>query len=128
MEFSDSQSGFYIGVVADFTLTEVFHIQPELAYGSIDGGDGIFLPIMGKYYVADKQNLQAGPQLVFTLEDVPQDFTGVEFDLAAGLGFDITEAFFAEARYAFQLNNSYTGNEDITARASYLNVGIGYKF
>ena len=126
--FSGNESGFYIGAVADFTLTDEFHIQPELVYASVDEADAILVPIMAKYYVADKLNLQAGPQFVFSLEDTPEDFSSIGFHLGAGVGYDITENFFAEARYSFQINNSYTGSEDVTARANYLTIGLGYTF
>jgi len=126
--FSGNESGFYIGAVADFTLTDEFHIQPELVYASVDEADAILVPIMAKYYIVDKFNLQAGPQFVFSLEDTPEDISSVEFDLGAGLGYDITENFFAEARYSFQINNSYTGSEDITVRGNYLTIGLGYTF
>jgi len=125
---SVSESGFYIGAVVDFTIDEKFHIQPELLYASIDDSDGILLPIMARYYVSDKFNLQAGPQIVFSLEDTPEDFSSVEFDIAGGLGYDITDNFFLEARYTFQLNNSYTGPEDVKVRGNYLTIGVGYTF
>jgi opacity protein-like surface antigen len=128
LTFSANESGFYIGAVADFTLTDEFHIQPEVVYASIDEGDGILIPIMAKYYIVDKLNLQAGPQFAFSLEDTPEDISSVEFDLGVGVGYDITENFFAEARYSFQINNSYTGSEDLTARVNYLNIGLGYTF
>ena len=126
--FSNSESGIYAGVVADFSLTDVVHIQPELLYASVDGSDGLLLPVMLKYYVAPKVNFQAGPQFVFSLEDVPDDFTGIEFDLAGGVGVDIVAGLFAEARYSFQLNNSYTGSEDVKVRGNYLTIGVGYTF
>ncbi len=125
---SGSESGFYIGAVADFTITEEFHIQPEAVYASIDEADGILVPIMAKYYVADKLNLQAGPQFVFSLEDTPDEISSIQFGLGGGLGYDITDDFFIEARYSFQLSNSYTGSEDITVRSNYLNIGVGYTF
>lgn len=125
---SGSESGFYIGAVADFTITEEFHIQPEAVYASIENGDGILVPIMAKYYVADKLNLQAGPQIVFSLEDTPEDISSIQFGLGGGLGFDVTDDFFVEARYSFQISNSYTGSEDVTLRANYLNIGVGYTF
>jgi hypothetical protein len=128
LTLSASESGFYVGAVVDFTINEKFHIQPEALYASIDDADGILIPIMGKYYVANKFSLQAGPQLVFSLEETIEDFSSVEFDLAFGLGFDITDAFFLEGRYTFQLNNSYTGPEDVTVRGNYLTLGVGYKF
>lgn len=128
ISISASESGFYGGLLADFTLGETWHVQPELLYATVDGGEALFLPIVLRYYVAPKLNFQAGPQFVFSLEDVPEDFTGVEFDLAGGIGFDITEDFFAQARYSFQLNNSYTGSEDVTVRGNYLTLGLGYTF
>lgn len=128
LTISGNESGFYVGAVADFTLTEDFHIQPELVYASIDESDALFLPVMAKYYVAPKLNLQAGPQFVFSLEESVEDISSVEFDLAGGLGFDITEEFFIEARYSFQINNSYTGPEDVKLRANYLTIGVGYTF
>ncbi len=126
--FSADESGIYAGVVADFTVTETFHIQPELVYASIDGGDGLLLPVMAKFYIAPKVNFQAGPQFVFSLEDLPEDISGIEFDLAGGIGVDIIGGLFAEARYSFQLNNSYTGPEDVKIRGNYLTIGVGYTF
>lgn len=128
LTISDSASGFYAGLVVDFKATETFHIQPELLYLNVEDGEALMLPIMGKFYITDKLNFQAGPQLVFALEDVPQDFSSVEFDLAGGLGIDITDQFFMEGRYSVQINNSYTGPEDIKLRGNYLTIGAGYKF
>lgn len=126
--FSDSASGFYAGLVVDFVITETFHVQPELLYLNVNEGDALMLPIIGKFYITEKLNFQAGPQFVFSLEDVPEDFTGVEFGLAGGIGFDITDEFFLEGRYSFQINNSYTGPEDLKLRGNYLTMGVGYKF
>jgi opacity protein-like surface antigen len=125
---SASESGFYIGAVADFNVAENFNIQPELLFAVVDESNGLILPILGKFAISEKFNLQFGPQLVFSLEDTPEDFSSVEFDIAGGIGYDIDEDFFIEARYTFQINNSYTGSEDIKVRGNYLSVGVGYKF
>lgn len=126
--FSSSQSGFYAGAVADFGITEKFNIQTEALYARVDGADGLMIPIFGKYRITEKFNIQAGPQLVFSLEDSIENYSSVEFDIAGGLGYDITDDFFVEASYTFQINNSYTGSEDIKVRGNYLTVGLGYKF
>lgn len=125
---SASESGFYLGAVADFKVTENFNIQPELLYASADGANALMLPILGKFAISEKFNLQVGPQLVFSLEDTPEDFSSVEFDIAGGIGYDIDDNFFIEARYTFQINNSYTGSEDIKLKGNYLTIGLGYKF
>ncbi len=128
VSISASESGFYLGAVADFNVAENFNIQPELLFAVVDDANGLILPILGKFAISEKFNLQAGPQLVFSLEDTPEDFSSVEFDLAGGVGYDIDEDFFVEARYTFQINNSYTGSEDVKVRGNYLTVGVGYKF
>lgn len=127
-DVSVDDSGFYLGALVDLGLTEKLSIRPELLYASIDDSSALFLPIMLKVYVLDRLHLQAGPQFVFSLEESTPDFSSYEIDLAGGLGFDITSNFFLESRASFQLNNSFTGNEDIKARANYLTVGVGYKF
>ena len=128
ISISASESGFYLGAVADFNVSENFNVQPELLYANVDGSSGLMLPILGKFAISEKFNLQAGPQLVFSLEDSIENYSSVEFDIAGGLGYDITDDFFVEARYTFQINNSYTGSEDIKVRGNYLTVGLGYKF
>lgn len=125
---SASDSGFYIGALADFTVSETFHVQPELVYANVNESSALILPIMGKYYVSDSFNLQAGPQFTFSLEETPDDFSSIAIALGFGAGYDINENFFIEARYSFQLNNYYTGSEDLTAKENYLTFGIGYKF
>lgn len=125
---SASDSGFYIGGVADFTASEQLHVQPELVYANVNSSSALILPIMLKYYASEKFNIQAGPQATFSLEDTPNDFTSVGIALAAGIGYDIDQNFFLEARYSFQINNYYTGSADLTARENYFTVGVGYKF
>jgi len=121
ISISDSESGFYFGAAADFGVAENFNIQPELLYVNVNEASALFLPILGKFAISEKFNLQAGPQLVFSLEDdIPDEISSI--------GYDITEDFFVEARYTFQLNNSYTGSEDVKLRGNYLTVGLGYWF
>lgn len=128
ISLTDSQGGFYIGLVADLNVAEKFNIQPELLYANVDDISFLQLPIMGKYYVAEKFNLQGGIQITYTLEEVADDFTKFNFGLGGGLGYDINEDFFLQARYVFQLNNYFTGSEDITSKIGFLNFGVGYKF
>ena len=67
----DARSGFYLGGLVDFTISEKFHVQPELLYTMEGNGEDEFdlnfvrIPVMAKYYVADAFSLQAGPQIAF---------------------------------------------------------------
>ena len=123
-----SEAGFYLGLIGDFEVNEKFHVQPELLYASVDGSSAIFIPILAKFYVADAFNIQAGPEVSFSLEETGEDSSSLGVNIAGGLGYDITEDFFVEARYSQQINNAYTGDLDITARGNGLFIGVGYKF
>jgi len=67
----DARSGFYLGGLIDFTVSEKFHIQPELLYtlegNGEDEGDLNFLriPILAKIYVDKGFSVQAGPEVAF---------------------------------------------------------------
>lgn len=125
---SVSESGFYGGIFAEFGISDELKIQPELLYASVDEISFLLLPVMAKYYVADKFNLQGGLQFNFLLEDTDDDFSAFGVGLGLGAGYDITEKFLVQARYAFQINNSYTGEGDFESRFNFLNIGLGYRF
>ena len=70
----DARSSFYAGGLVDFTVSEKFHVQPELLY-SMEGNDEeeadlsfVRIPIMAKYYVKDGLSLQAGPSIAFVAD------------------------------------------------------------
>jgi len=128
LTLSNSESGFYVGILADFELSEKFNLQPEFVYASIKEGEALMLPILGKFAMSERFNLLLGPQFVFSLGENVEDLSNVEIGLTGGLGFDIDRDFFVEARYSFPLNNSYTGDLDVKLRGNYLAVGLGYKF
>ncbi len=106
-------SGFFIGLLADIGVAEKFSVQPEILYAGIDGEGIILIPVMAKYYIAEKFNIQAGPQLDFLtgLNELEKNLlktTG--FSLGFGAGFDINENFAVQARYNVGLNNRIDGD------------------
>lgn len=125
---SDTASGFHVGAIADFKTSEKLHVQPELLYVNANGTDAIIIPVFLKYYATEKFSILAGPQASYILKDASTDFTPFGLSLATGLGYDITQKLFLQARYSVQINNYYTGNEDFRARDNFFTVGIGYKF
>ena len=129
-KFSGTDSGFYAGVVLDNKVTEMFSIVAELSYMNIDNINFLQLPIFAKVYIADSSfNVQGGLQVTYTLEEVLDDFTKFNFGLGGGFGYDITEHFFVETRYIFQLNNYFKGSNDIIkSKINIFSIGAGYKF
>jgi len=144
-----ANTGFYVGAIADIGVSDKFHVQPELTYGSAGDLAYVYLPVMAKYYIVSKLNVQVGPQFSFStnaddIKGVIQDINGVlgsdnniddviksmGVDLGFGVGFDILDNLSAQARYAVELTNRYDGplNNSLEVKAATLNIGIAYFF
>ncbi|WP_432410410.1 porin family protein [Rasiella sp. SM2506] len=119
VEDADGRTGFHIGGLVEFLISEKFSVQPELIYSqqglqSKDefGGvevetkfklDYINIPIMAKYYVTEGLSLEAGPQFGIN--------TTAEFETELS-GDDSNDEFFS-------------GTEDVKDSTSGLDLGIG---
>lgn len=144
-----NESGFYIGVVVDVEATPNFHIQPELTFANAGDLSFIYLPIMMKYYVIPKVNIQLGPQFNFStdLSDIKQAIRDIEgvigtngdlddvlnslaFDLGFGVGVDIIDKLRGQARYAIPLSDLYDGplGGTLDIKNSTLQIGLVYMF
>ncbi len=142
-------TGFYIGALVDIAATSKLHIQPELTYGNAGDLSYIYLPVMAKYYVSDKFNIQAGPQLSFSsnlneIKNVIRDIDGVlgtntnlddvlnstGIDLGFGAGYDINDSMMVQARYAFALTDRYSGpiGSALDVKEGTIQVGFTYFF
>ena len=131
---TESRTAGYLGLFGDFGISAGLKFQPMANFVLGDGITTLQLPLLLKYYPTSAFNLQFGPQVNFDLESVPSDFKNyyntTTFGLAVGAGYDFTPRLTAEARYNPQLTNSFknTGGADVTAKAHYFNLGLGYKF
>lgn len=131
---SDSTTGFYVGGFLDFTVSENFHVQPEVLYSMEGAKDAkvnyVKVPIMAKYYLAETFNLQAGPYIGFKAgadSSVDDGVKSMDFGIGAGAGYDITENLFVDARYNVGLQNISEASA-LDIKTSTIQVGLGYKF
>ena len=137
---TDAKSSFYIGGLADFTISETFHIQPELLY-SMEGADNaessvnfIRIPVMAKYYLMEGLNLQAGPQFGFVAggDSIKDNLKSFDFGLGIGAGYELESGLFFDARYNLGLNDmgDFDGTilEGAEAKTTSFQVGLGYRF
>ncbi|MUV03215.1 outer membrane beta-barrel protein [Flavobacterium rakeshii] len=155
-ETSGSRTGFHVGVVAEFKLTEQFSIQPEIVYSmqgakfeTLDGFasiveqdmklDYLNVPIMAKYYLFEGFSIQAGPQVGFLMsakvddDDAKDSFKSIDFALNGGVGYELPSGVFFQARYSAGLAdiNDVEGFEGADAPKINNNVisfSVGYKF
>lgn len=144
-----NNSGFYVGLVVDIEATPKLHVQPEIAYASAGDLSFVYVPVMLKYYVIPKLNIQFGPQLNFSTElgDIKQAIRDIEgvvgsnadlddvlnstaIDLGFGLGVDIIEKLRGQARYAVPLSDIYDGplGSTLDIKNSTFQIGLVYMF
>ncbi|MFQ3297604.1 MAG: opacity protein-like surface antigen [Polaribacter sp.] len=132
MTESESSQGFFVGVTSDFSLSDKFSLQPQLQFAtSSQDGDSLeqlILPIMLKYHVTEKFNLQAGPQLDYVLSD-SEGLNAIGFGLGFGAGFDFSEKIFVSTRYALGLSNRFEdAPSEISLKLNTFQIGLGYRF
>ena len=144
-----NESGFYLGVLVDIEATPKLHLQPELSYANAGDLSFIYVPILLKYYIIPKVNIQFGPQFNFStdLSDTKQAIRDIEgvvgsnadlddvlnsmaFDLGFGLGVDIIDKLRGQARYAVPLSDIYDGplGGSLDIKNSTLQIGLVYMF
>ncbi len=162
-----SRIGFNLGAFASVKLSEKITIQPEIFYSTLGAkavnftlvyddmlltGDVKFnlsyinVPVMIKYYVADKFNIEAGPQIGFLTsaktstkldgssqtvdEDIKDSFESVDFGLNFGAGYDITNNISAGIRYSLGLANiaKTEPGDNSELKNNVFSLSVGYKF
>lgn len=135
----DGRTSAFIGGLADISITERVHIQPELIYSSegSEDAEANFLRAFGiaKYYATEGLSLEAGPHLGIRLsganfiEDVTKSF---DFGLSFGLGYELTNiGLLFNARYnagIANLEDSDTDFIDFDTTLGTFQLGVGYKF
>lgn len=150
----DSRTGFHVGGMVNFKLSDAFAIQPELLYSTqgasnkVAGTDITFrmdyitLPIMAKYYIVEGFNVQAGPQLGFNINaevegngrtiDVKKylgsEEKGFDFGLNFGLGYELPLGLTFDARYNLGLTDIFKENKGDAVKNSVFQISVGYFF
>lgn len=160
-----SKAGFNGGAFVAFKLTDKIGIQPEVLYSmqgskidnfSFDFGGTIYqadatinleyinVPVMVKYYAAEKFNVEFGPQIGFLIaaktvaevngnegeEDVKDSFESIDFGLNIGAGYDFTKNISAGVRYNIGLSNiaKTEPGDDSKISNNVFSIGLGYTF
>lgn len=121
---SNSETGFYIGGAYNFEVNEKFKVEPGLLFSLVNQANAVYVPVMGQYYFSEDFYAQAGPQINYLLEDVDDGAMGI--DLAIGGGYNITDTWFVEARYGFEVFRGGDFGEFTSINT--LSIGGGYRF
>ncbi len=109
-----AEVGYFGGFFVDVTISEYFHIQPEVLYTGVGEFKFINAPIYAKYYVANNVSLAVGPSLNYFFDFFINKFK-VRADISAAYHFSDT----------VETNLKYTlGFEEFSPNVLFLGVGI----
>ena len=138
----DGRTGFHLGLLAEFGLSESFAIQPEILY-SAQGAemddvtfklDYLTIPVMAKYFATDAFSIEAGPYIGFNTTsewdldgdtvDLKDETESTDFGVGLGLGYELPMGVFFQARYAMGLSDI---GSDADIKNSVFQLSVGYK-
>jgi hypothetical protein len=152
---SANKFGFNGGVVANFGISDMFSVQPEVLYSmkgaKADGSDDrinlnyIDVPILAKIATGETGLFfELGPQVGFLAsakakdnnvsQDVKDSFKSVDFGYAAGVGFQVSSSAMIGLRYNGGFTNApkafdfFGTNVEAKAKNSAFQLYLGYMF
>ena len=124
-----SETGFYVGTFVDIIASKKVHVQPELVLVFFKDSKQLQLPILAKFFVAEKLSLLLGPDVLYNLHDKIAGKKTVDFGVDFGGVYDINRNFSLEAKYNLGLTNFIkNAPSGVSGKISGLFVGLGYKF
>jgi hypothetical protein len=147
-EGAKTQVGFHVGGYATISVSDKFAVQPELLYSAqgakFEGGSlnlsYINIPVMAKFNVADKFNLEVGPQVGLLMSatqkfsggslDVKEGYKTMDFGLNFGAGYDVAENINVGLRYCLglsQLEKELATGQTATKNTN-IQLSLGYRF
>ena len=126
---TENTTAFVGGVFVDINASDKFHVQPELVIATADGGSQLQVPILAKYYVADKFSFLAGPDMLFNLDEKVDGVKNFGIGLDLGAAYDINEHFLIEAKYNLGLTNFIEdAPSGYSMKINGFFLSLGYKF
>lgn len=133
------RTSVHLGVLTEIIVSDKFSIQPELLYSG-QGYSGnatpgfsrskynyLNFPVMGKIYVTEKLNIEAGPQVGFLLYSKERTDTEiityknqktVDFGINVGLAYELDNGVFFQTRYNLGLSNINSGSDAVAKKYS----------
>jgi len=139
-----TRTGLLIGAFVTLKFTDKMALQGDILY-SQQGAKGkngfsdleldyIVFPIVFKYYIINRLNIQAGPQFGSVINDnYNSNFESFDISGVVGIGVDLPLGFRVTGRYNFGLNDisfvNYYGNGITTnAKNSVFSLSLGFSF
>ena len=113
---ASTKTGFVGGAFLTIKFSDKIAIQGDLLYsqqGAVFKGDNINLdyinfPIVFKYYIIKRINIQAGPQFGTVINDnynIDIDYNSFDLSGVVGIGIDLPLNFRVTGRYGFGLSD-----------------------
>ena len=148
---NNTRTGYYLGVLAEISISSKFSIQPEVLYANQGTNakvimlgsepkseeyslDYLQVPILSKVYLLPNFSVEIGPSFNFLVNDKISDYesnllNNFEFSGAIGISYKLTNGFFSNVRYNQGLSNVFDKEKYLSSSKLYgFQLGLGYVF
>ncbi|GGX03274.1 porin family protein [Aquimarina muelleri] len=148
---TDARVRMHLGAVIEFPVSQRFFLQAEVLYSAQgyrfkeEGVENkislnyLALPVIAKYYFADRFSLETGPQFATlanaaeSAKDTPDEFfdafSDFDFSWNFGAGYKLESGLFFQLRYNLGLTNiNSLDTSDINFNHSVAQLSVGYLF
>ncbi|WP_075343406.1 outer membrane beta-barrel protein [Tenacibaculum agarivorans] len=134
---SEGLSGFYVGFYVDINVANKLAFQPEIQFAQShnqgQATESILFPMLFKYSVLERFNVQAGPIFDFVLDDEQDVLNKFGVGLAFGAAFRIVEDLSLTTRYSVGLNDRFKESVfdgitdfEVSTRFDFFQIGLTY--
>jgi len=128
------RTGLLVGAFVTLKFSDKLALQGDVLFsqqgaevnlGDIDL-DYINMPIVLKYYIVKRLNIQAGPQFGFLTKD---HLSSESYDVSGvvGVGVDLPLGFRVDGRYNFGLTKIFPTTES-SVKNSVVSIAVGFSF
>ena len=128
------RNSLYIGVFADFKLSDKVSLVPELQFSAEGANDEnlhldyIQTPILFKFKVSPRIRLAAGPQASLKVHKSEDGVKNFAYSAVGGLEYKINEMLFVDLRYTYGVSNIFDDYLNVEAKNTNIQIGVGYQF
>ena len=131
----ETRTGLNFGAFATIKFSDKIALQGDLLYsqqcaellniGKVDL-DYINVPVVLKYYLVKKLNIQAGPQFGFLVNDDDLNTESMDIAGVVGLGLDLPLGIRIDGRYNFGLTEIFPDVSGLKNNVFSLSVGWSF--
>jgi len=128
------RNSMFIGFFANIGLSNTVSLMPEIQFSAEGANDEtlhldyIQAPIFFRFRLSEKVHIGAGPQVGLKVHKVEDGVKNFAYSGVGGIEYKLSHMLFADVRYTYGFSNIFDDSQNVEAKNSNIQIGVGYKF